>query len=94
MVADLFHYGHVEFLKRVSDLGDYVLIGIHSDNVVESYKRRPIMTMEERILLMQNILKSHQGRGAPAAPLAGPASGAPAAPAATPPAAGAPPQTV
>ena len=49
MVADLFHFGHVEFLRKVSALGDYVLIGIHSDDVVESYKRKPILTMEERM---------------------------------------------
>ena len=49
MVADLFHYGHVEFLRQISELGDYVMIGIHSDEVVESYKRTPIMGMTERI---------------------------------------------
>lgn len=49
MVADLFHYGHVEFLRQISELGDYVMIGVHSDEVVESYKRRPVMSMEERI---------------------------------------------
>lgn len=49
MVADLFHYGHVEFLRQVSALGDYVLIGIHSDDVVEGYKRKTILTMEERV---------------------------------------------
>ena len=49
MVADLFHYGHVEFLRQVRALGDYVLIGIHADDVVEGYKRKTILTMEERI---------------------------------------------
>ena len=49
MVADLFHYGHIEFLRQVSALGDYVLVGIHADDVVEGYKRKTILTMEERI---------------------------------------------
>lgn len=49
MVADLFHFGHVEYLKKVKNLGGIVIVGIHSDATVESYKRRPIMTMEERI---------------------------------------------
>ena len=50
MVADLFHYGHVEFLKKARALGDYLLVGIHSDDVVAFYKKgRPILTMEERI---------------------------------------------
>ena len=49
MVADLFHYGHVNFLRQASEFGDHLVVGIHSDETVMSYKRRPIMTMEERI---------------------------------------------
>ena len=49
MVADLFHYGHIEFLKQVSTLGDYVLVGIHADDVVKGYKRITILNMEERM---------------------------------------------
>ncbi|HUV43590.1 MAG TPA: adenylyltransferase/cytidyltransferase family protein [Dehalococcoidales bacterium] len=52
MVADLFHYGHVEFLRKVRAPGDYLLVGIHSDDVVVPYKRRPILTMEERIAVV------------------------------------------
>lgn len=47
--ADLFHYGHVEFLKKARALGDYLLVGICADDVLEPYKRRPILTMEERV---------------------------------------------
>lgn len=49
MVADLFHYGHAEFLRRAGELGDTLLVGIHSDATVESYKRRPVLSMHERI---------------------------------------------
>ncbi len=49
MAADLFHYGHVEYLKKARALGDYLLVGIHSDDILESYKRRPILTMGERV---------------------------------------------
>lgn len=49
MVADLFHYGHVNFLKEARQFGDYLLVGIHSDKVVEEYKRLPVMTMQERM---------------------------------------------
>ena len=49
MVADLFHPGHVQFLKRARALGDALVVGIHSDETVRSYKRAPVMTMEERI---------------------------------------------
>ena len=49
MVADLFHYGHVEFLKQARALGDYLLVGVHSDDVVAAHKHKPILTMQERI---------------------------------------------
>ena len=49
MVADLFHYGHANFLKQAKQLGDPLIVGIHSDEVVKEYKRSPVMTMEERV---------------------------------------------
>ena len=49
MTADLFHFGHVNFLKQASEIGDYLIAGIHSDETVQNYKRSPIMTMEKRI---------------------------------------------
>jgi cytidyltransferase-like protein len=48
MVGDLFHHGHVEFLRRARALGDELVVGIHSDAAVASYKRAPVLTMEER----------------------------------------------
>ena len=47
-VADLFHYGHMEFLRKAKSLGDYLLVGIYADDVLESYKRKPVLTMDER----------------------------------------------
>ena len=49
MVADLFHYGHMRFLKKARTLGDYLVVGIHADDVLAFYKRRPVLTMEERV---------------------------------------------
>ena len=49
MTADLFHFGHVNFLKQASEIGDYLIAGIHSDETVQNYKRSPILTIEERI---------------------------------------------
>ena len=49
MVADLFHYGHANFLKQARQCGDYLIVGIHSDQVVQGYKRIPILSMDERI---------------------------------------------
>ena len=49
MVADLFHFGHVELLNQARALGDYLLVGIYSDDAVIAHKCRPILTMEERV---------------------------------------------
>ncbi|CAG8525946.1 8554_t:CDS:2, partial [Racocetra fulgida] len=32
---DLFHVGHIEFLKRAKALGDYLLVGVHDDQYVD-----------------------------------------------------------
>ena len=53
MVADLFHFGHVEFLRRARELGDVLVVGIHSDETVAGYKRRPLMSMEERMKVVE-----------------------------------------
>lgn len=30
---DLFHIGHIEFLRRAKELGDFLIVGIHDDQV-------------------------------------------------------------
>ena len=49
MVADLFHYGHVEFLRKAHALGDHLLVGICSDETVQTNKGKSILNMEERV---------------------------------------------
>ncbi len=53
MVGDLFHWGHVEILRRARALGDHLAVGVISDSVAASYKRLPVMTMEERIAVIE-----------------------------------------
>lgn len=52
MVGDLFHSGHVSFLRQASKLGDVLVVGVHSDEAVQTYKRRPLLTMQERIAVI------------------------------------------
>lgn len=52
MVADLFHVGHVEMLRRARMLGDELVVGIHSDDTCADYKRRPVLTMAERVAVV------------------------------------------
>jgi cytidyltransferase-like protein len=53
MVGDLFHHGHVNFLKKCKQFGDYLLVGVHKDTDVESYKRIPILSLEERMKVIK-----------------------------------------
>ena len=48
VVFDLFHYGHVEFLRQARAFGDKVVVGLVSDDDVATYKPRPIISMTER----------------------------------------------
>ena len=53
MVGDLFHYGHVCALKQCKEMGDYLVVGVHNDEDVKSYKREPVMNMEQRMKVIQ-----------------------------------------
>jgi cytidyltransferase-like protein len=48
--ADLMHAGHVEFFKKARELGDYLIVGVLSDEDIASYKRVPILTLKERVI--------------------------------------------
>lgn len=49
---DLFHIGHIEFLKRAKSQGDYLLVGVLDDDTVNRVKGSnfPIMNLHERVL--------------------------------------------
>jgi len=46
---DLFHAGHVEFLRRCSQIADEVIVSLNSDQFIEKYKGKPpVMRYRER----------------------------------------------
>lgn len=49
---DLFHVGLLDFLEKSKKLGDYLIVGLHTDEVVNRYKgsNYPIMNLHERVL--------------------------------------------
>ncbi|KAF8931898.1 Ethanolamine-phosphate cytidylyltransferase [Dissophora ornata] len=49
---DLFHVGHIEFLRRARAMGDYLVVGVHDDQTVEAIKgdRHPLLSLHERVL--------------------------------------------
>lgn len=49
---DMFHAGHVAILKQAREFGDYLIAGVHSDEVVNAQRgfNMPIMNLNERVL--------------------------------------------
>ncbi len=54
MSADLLHPGHLNIIKRASELGS-VTVGLLTDKAIASYKRLPYMTFEQRKLVVENL---------------------------------------
>lgn len=54
MAGDLFHRGHLEFIKKAKKMGEYLIIGLHPDDVMKRYKRDPIISFKDR----KNIIES------------------------------------
>ncbi|MEN8707408.1 MAG: adenylyltransferase/cytidyltransferase family protein [Nocardioides marinisabuli] len=52
MVGDLFHAGHVSLLREARQHGDWLVVGVLSDDTAASYKRRPVMTLDERVTVI------------------------------------------
>ena len=48
-VYDLFHVGHLNMIETAKKNCEYLIVGVHSDEVVHQYKHRyPIIPEEER----------------------------------------------
>ena len=49
---DLYHLGHIEFLKEAKKLGDYLLVGVHDDEAIRKVRGSnfPLMSLNERVL--------------------------------------------
>ena len=49
---DLLHPGHVSFLRKAKEFGDYLVVGVHDDPTIENLMcpYMPIMTLQERVL--------------------------------------------
>lgn len=49
VVGDLCHSGHIEFFRKAKSFGNYLIVGVLADEVVEEYKRTPVLSLEERV---------------------------------------------
>jgi len=54
MAADMFHVGHLNLIKRAREQGDYLIVGVHSDQDIASYKRRPVIEEQDRYEIIRS----------------------------------------
>jgi rfaE bifunctional protein nucleotidyltransferase chain/domain len=52
---DLFHVGHLNILRKSKALGDYLVVGVSTEELVLSYKnKKPIISLEDRIEIIKS----------------------------------------
>ena len=55
-VFDMFHIGHLNILKNAKAQCEYLIVGVSTDEVVESYKHKtPVIGFEERCAIVEAI---------------------------------------
>jgi rfaE bifunctional protein nucleotidyltransferase chain/domain len=54
---DIFHYGHLYFLKEAKKLGDYLIVALEPDTTVKKLKgtTRPIHNQDQRKELLESL---------------------------------------
>lgn len=55
-VYDLFHIGHLNILKRAKEQCDFLIVGVSTDELVQSYKNKtPVIPFAERMAIVEAI---------------------------------------
>lgn len=52
---DMLHINHLNLLNYAKGLGDLLIVGVNTDELVEEYKTQPIIPFEERIALVRAL---------------------------------------
>ncbi|XP_054270007.1 ethanolamine-phosphate cytidylyltransferase isoform X2 [Macrosteles quadrilineatus] len=52
---DMVHFGHANSLRQAKQLGDYLIVGIHTDEEITKHKGPPVFTQEERYKMIRGI---------------------------------------
>lgn len=55
-VYDMFHIGHLNMIEAAKKECEFLIVGVHSDDVVETYKhRRPIINENDRKRIIESM---------------------------------------
>ena len=52
---DMLHINHLKMIEYARALGDILIVGVNTDELVASYKSTPIIPFEERIEIVRSI---------------------------------------
>lgn len=52
---DMVHFGHANQLRQTKAMGDYLVVGVHSDAEITKHKGPPVFTQEERYKIVKAI---------------------------------------
>lgn len=55
-VFDMFHVGHLNILRQAKSLCDFLIVGVSTDELVESYKHKStIIPFSERMSIVESV---------------------------------------
>lgn len=55
-VFDMFHIGHLNILRRAKEQCEHLIVGVSTDEVVESYKHhKPVIPFKDRAAIVEAI---------------------------------------
>lgn len=43
------HFGHANSLRQAKALGDYLIVGVHTDEEISKHKGPPVFSEQERL---------------------------------------------
>ncbi len=51
----MFHSNHLKMIKYARGLGEVLIVGVSTDELVCSYKKAPIIPFEERLAILESL---------------------------------------
>lgn len=53
-VFDMFHVGHLRLIKRAKEMCEFLIVGVSTDELVQSYKNKtPIVPFDQRVEIVE-----------------------------------------